>query len=151
EVHSVAHHYPVAPIKQARLSRLLAELPNPRKVVQRVLAELADHDNPSMRRIGVHACRRIGVFQAPGVRAALLRKLSGPDAWVRYDAAWAVKDAGYDGKEVRDSLARLAGDVKLPEDEQRLATRPSDADLAARVRARVALDSLLASGVNRQL
>jgi hypothetical protein len=119
-------------------------LPNPRKVVQRVLAELVDHDNPSLRRIGIHACRRIGVFQAPGLRAALLSKLSDSDAWVRYDAAWAVKDAGYDGKDVRDLLALLAGDAKLPEEEQRLQMRPGDAELAARVYARAALDRLVA-------
>jgi hypothetical protein len=144
EVYGVADQYPVVPIKQARLSRLLAELPNPRKVVQRVLAELVDHDNPSLRRIGIHACRQIGLFQAPGLRSALLSKLSDPVAWVRYDAAWAVKDAGYDGKDVRDLLALLAGDAKLPEDEQRLQMRPSDAELAARVQARAALDCLVA-------
>jgi hypothetical protein len=143
EVYAVADQYPVMPIDVARLSGALAKCPKPEKVVARLLAELVDHENPSLRRIGIHACRKTGFFQAPGLREALLGKLSDPNPWVRYDAAWAIKDGAYDGKDVRESLAVLATDVKLPEDEERLKVNPSNAELAAKVRARAALDSLL--------
>jgi HEAT repeats len=136
---------PVAPFDVARLSHAFAELPDPAKAVPRLIAELFDHRNADLRRIGIHACRRIGRFQSPGLRDALLHKFSDPDPWVRYDAAWAVKDAGYDGKDVRDALLVLAAGAKLPEDEQRLRENPSDARLAGQVQARQALDALLAA------
>jgi hypothetical protein len=145
EVYALADQHGIMPIDMARLSGAFAKLPQREKVVARLLAELVTHDNSSLRRIGIHACRKIGRFQTTGLRDALLCKLSDPNPWVRYDAAWAVKDAGYDGKDVRDALAGLAADVKLPEDEQRLNANPSNGELAARVRARAALDSLLAA------
>lgn len=132
------------PIEEIRLSVALAELPDPEQIVPRVLAELVDHEDMHVRRVGVHACRRIGRFQLPGVREAVLRRLADENAWVRYDAAWTAHDAGYDGPDVRELLDGLAAGIRLPEDEERLRSNPSNADLAARVRARQALDALLA-------
>jgi hypothetical protein len=62
---------------------------------------------------------------------------------VRYDAAWTIWDAGYDGEDIRAALAQLAGETKLPEDEL-LLKKSSNAELSARVEARQALDALLA-------
>src|SRR5437763_983493 len=104
EIYAMADKGTIMPIDTARLSGALAACPHPERVVPRLLAELVNHDSPLIRRIGVHACRKIGRFQFPGLREALLLKLSDPNAWVRYDAAWAVHDAAYDGKDVRDSL-----------------------------------------------
>jgi hypothetical protein len=144
QVYALADRTGIMPIDMARQSGAFAVLPQKEKVVARLLAELVDNDNASLRRIGIHACRKIGHFQVRGLRDALLAKLADPNPWVRYDAAWAVKDAGYDWKDVRDALAVLAADAKLPEDEQRLKENASNAQLAAKVMARVALDVLLA-------
>src|SRR5688572_14036933 len=97
KVKAVADHYPVAPILMARFAAEFGELPRPGAAIPRLLRELVNHPNPSMRRIGIHACRRIARFDAPGLREALLGRLTDPDPWVRYDAAWAIGDAGYDG------------------------------------------------------
>jgi hypothetical protein len=139
-----AEHTPIAGLHLAQLATALSGLPHKDRVVQRVLAELVEHPNPSGRRIGIHACRRIGRFQAVGLREALVRRLADGDPWVRYDAAWAIHDAGYDGPDVREALGVLASGVRLPADETRLRASPSDAVLAGRVRARQALDALLA-------
>jgi hypothetical protein len=143
---ALAEQFPVMPIEEIRLSVALAELPNPDQVVPRLLAELVDHEDMHVRRVGIHACRRIGRFQLPGVREAVLRRLADENAWVRYDAAWTAHDAGYDGPDVREALGSLASGVRLPKDEERLRDNPSDSDLAARVRAQQALDALLAGG-----
>src|SRR4029453_7758970 len=97
-----------------------------------------------VRRVGIHACRRIGLFQLPGLREAILRRLADENAWGRDGAAGAAHEAGYDGPDVRELLGGLASGVHLAEDEERLRANPSDSDLAARVRARQALDALLA-------
>ena len=143
-VFAVADLHLVQGIDLARLSTALSELSGRDRVVARALAELVGHANPSRRRLGIHACRKIRRFEAPGLREALLGRLADEDPWVRYDAAWAVHEAGYDGKDVRDALGVLAQGVDLPDDRRRLAANPSNADLAARVRARDALDALLA-------
>lgn len=107
-----------------------------------VLAELVEHANPSGRRIGIHACPRAKQFQAAGLREALLRRLADPDPWVRYDAAWTVREAGYDGLDIREALGVLAAGVTLSDDLQRLKADSHNAVLAARVRAKEALDAL---------
>src|SRR5262245_39173043 len=149
KVKAVADPYPVAPILMARFATEFSELPRPGAAIPRLLRELVHHPNASMRRIGISACRRIARFDAPGLREALLGRLSDTDPWVRYDAAWGIGDAGYDGPDVRAALATLAGNTRLPRDYERSRANPSDAELAGRVRARQALDALLATGVGR--
>lgn len=149
QTYALAGQFPVMPIEEIRLSVAFAELPNPEQVVPRLLTELVDHDDMHVRRVGIHACRRIGLFQASGLREAIMRRLSDSNHWVQYDAVWTVQDAGYDGPDVREFLGRLASGVQLPEDEQRLKENPSNAQLAAKVRARVALDSLLAANAQQ--
>src|SRR5262245_41699585 len=68
---ALADQFPVMPIEEIQLSVALAELPNPEQVVPRLLAELVDHEDMRVRRVGIHACRRIGRFQLPGVREAI--------------------------------------------------------------------------------
>jgi hypothetical protein len=143
KTYALADQFPIMPIEEIRLSVAFAELPNPQQVVRRLLADLVDHDDMHVRRVGINACRRIGLFQIPGLRDAIVRRLSDPAHWVQYDAVWTVQAAGYDGPDVRRLLGRLAAGVHLPEDEERLKAGPSNAELAARVRARVALDKLL--------
>ncbi len=141
---ALAGQFPVMPVEEVRLSVAFAELPEPEQVVPRLLAELIDHDDMHPRRVGIHACRRIGLFQFPGLRDAIIRRLADDNAWVRYDAVWTVKDARYDGPDVRRLLGGLASGVHLSEDEERLRANPSNSELAARVLAWSTLDSLQA-------
>ncbi len=145
QTYALAEQFPIMPVEEIRLSVAFAKLPKPKQVVLRLLTELFDHDNMHVRRVAINACRRIRLFEIPGLREAIIRKLRDPNHWVQYDAVWTVQDAGYDGPDVRKCLRALAAGVKLPKDEERLKTGPSNAELAARVRARVALDTLLAA------
>ena len=138
----MGNSFPIMPIEEALLSAKFAELPDQPKVVDRLIRELFDHENMHVRRIAIGACHRSQYFEAPGLRDALLRRLSDEEAWVRYDAAWAIGDAGYDDDETRSALKAAAGDAKLPEDEARLAENPSDADRSAKVRALKSLNKI---------
>jgi hypothetical protein len=133
----------ILPIQLAQLAAAFSELPNPRDVVANLLSRLFDHDSFHVRRVAVQACRRAKVFDVPGLRAALIEKLVDPSGWVRYDAAWAIREAGYDGADVRSALAKLADGITLPEEESN-SKNASDAEWRARVEARKALDRLLA-------
>jgi hypothetical protein len=87
--YALAKKFPVMPVEEIRLSVALAELPNPEQVVPRLLTDLVDHVDMHARRVGIHACRRIRLFQFPGLREAIVRRLSDSNGWVRYDAVWA--------------------------------------------------------------
>ncbi|MEC5126833.1 HEAT repeat domain-containing protein [Verrucomicrobiales bacterium BCK34] len=139
---ALGNSFPIMPIDEIRLSVEFAELPNQSKVIGRLIRELFDHDNMHVRRIAVNACRRSKHFDEPGLRDALLLRLSDEEAWVRYDAAWAIGDAGYDDDEIRSALKAAAGDLTLPEDEERRAKNPSNADLSAKERALEVLNKL---------
>jgi len=130
------------PIDEIRLSVEFTELPNQPKVINRLISELFDYDNMHVRRIAVNACRRSEHFDEPGLREALLQRLSDGEGWVRYDAAWAIGDAGYDDVEIRSGLKVAAGNTNLPEDAELLSENPSDADLSARVRAQEVLNKI---------
>ena len=132
------------PIQMARLATEFAKLPDPAAVVPLVLASLLAHPSADVRRVGLGACRRMGAFAAPGLKGAAIEKLADPDGWVRYDAVWLIRDAGYDGPDVREALGRAGRGVTLPKDAARAEKEPSNADLRARVDARQLLDALLA-------
>lgn len=135
-----AEHKPIAGMHLMQLANALAELPQKDRVTQRILLELVEHANASGRRIGIHACRLIERFQVEGLRESLIRRLADVDPWVHYDAAWAIKEAQYDGPDVREALRVLASGVSLSMDKKRLDTNSSNAELAARVQAKEALD-----------
>ncbi len=120
-----------------------AELTASQEDAERLVADLFDHDNPQVRRIGLNAIRRSQRFTGPSLLPALLRRLADPEAWLRHDAVWVVQEAELDGAELRASLRRLAGGVQLPHDAVRARANPADAPLHAQVRARQALDTLI--------
>lgn len=120
-----------------------AELVAKEDVAGRIVAELFDHEHPQVRRIAVNAIRRTGRYDVPGLKPALLRRLTDPEPWLRHDAVWVVQDAAMDGGMVRAELRRLAGKVQLPQDAVRAKANPADGLLHAQVRARQALDALL--------
>lgn len=144
----LGNSFPIMPIDEIRLSVAFAKLPDQEEVVSRLIRELFSHENMHVRRIAINACRRSGAFGVSGLKEALAEKLSDPEAWVRYDAAWAIEDAQFDSPEIRKKLTMLAANIKLPEDELSKEKNPSNADLQARVQARKTLDTIIKNGTN---
>ena len=130
-------------VEEVSLAGQLAEMIDSPDAAQRVLADLADHANPQIRRITINAIRRSHQLGAPGLPAVLLRRMADAEPLLRHDAVGIVLDNKMDGAELRAALRRLAGKVQLPRDADRARANPSDAGLAAQVRARLALDKLL--------
>jgi len=83
----------IMPIDEIRLSAAFAALPEQERVVGRLISELFNHHNMHVRRIGVNAARRSQAFRTAGLKEALTARLSDPEAWVQYDAAWAIAEA----------------------------------------------------------
>lgn len=127
-----------------------SELMASQEDVERLVADLFDHENPQVRRIGLNAIRRARQFGGPALLPALLRRLSDPEPWLRHDAVWVVQEGGLDGAELRAALRRLAGSVQLPHDAVRARANPTDAPLHAQVRARQALDTLIIKSAAEQ-
>jgi hypothetical protein len=133
----------IMPIDEIRLSAALAALPDQDKVVTRLISELFNHHNMHVRRIGVNAARRSKAFHTWGLKEALTARLSDPEAWVQYDAAWAIAEAGFDSPEIRERLAGIAGNVTIPEGEARVRADLGNSKLQAQLRAKKTLDSIL--------
>lgn len=140
---TLSHSKGLQPIQMARLATEFGKLPNPEAVVPLVLDQLFGHKSADVRRVGIGACGRMKAFAVPGLQEALVKKLSDKDAWVRFDAVGAIRQAGYDGPAVRKALGKLANGV-LPEDEVRAGRETSNAELRARVDAKKLLDALVA-------
>ena len=134
----------VSAVEEIALAGQLAEQLEKPGMVERVVADLFDHDNSHVRRIALNAVRRAHGYLQTDISLALLRKLRDPEPWLRHDAAWILHEAGLDSPHIRAALRQLAGPVMLPYDQARARANPSDAMLHAQVRARQALDVLLA-------
>jgi hypothetical protein len=131
----------ILPIEELRLVSAFVELPDPHRVVDRLVRELFNNDNMHVRRIAVSACRRAKAFDVQGLEEALTEKLSDPEPWVRYDAVWAIQEAGYDSPKIRSRVAMMAEGFTSG-DEEYLRKHPGDAVVQARVRAQKLLASL---------
>lgn len=133
----------IMPIDEIRMAHAFSSLPDTGQVVHRLVRELFDHENMHVRRIAVNATRHCKLFQAEGLQEALTRKLEDAEAWVRYDAAWAIQEAGYDSEDIRRLLAVEAARCS-PTDDAMLSSNRGDSSLQARVKARVVLEKLAA-------
>lgn len=140
--------FPIMPVDEIRLAVAFAELPNIDQVVERLVTELYDHPNMHVRRIAVNACRRAQAFTVPSLKAALTDKLSDSEAWVVYDAAWAIHSAGYDSPEIRHLLSNIAGVKPLAELQALVAGELGNAHWQAQARARVTLNALIDSNLS---
>jgi hypothetical protein len=141
----LGNSFPIMPIEEIRLAVAFAELPNQEVVVSRLLHEIFHHENMHVRRIAVNACRRSNHFQVSGLKEALTTKLSDPEAWVCYDAAWAIFDAQFDSPEIRESLNKLADGISLSDGKALLQSNLGDAELQAKVKAKEVLTAILAN------
>ncbi|PSB56099.1 hypothetical protein [Chamaesiphon polymorphus] len=139
----LGNSFPVMPIEEIRLSVAFAELPDLHNVISRLVQELFEHENMHVRRIAINACRRAQTFDVQGLKEGLTNKLNDPEAWVRYDAAWAIHEAKYDNPLIRELLILNAGNVKLPDDENRVRENPGNSALQAQVKARKTLNALM--------
>ncbi|WP_231586370.1 hypothetical protein [Cupriavidus basilensis] len=134
----------ISPVDEIALAGQLAEQLDKPGMVERLVADLFDHENAHVRRIALNAVRRAHGYRQADITLALLRKLGDPDPWLRHDAAWILHESGLDSPHIRAALRQLAGPVMLPYDLERSRANPGDALLHAQVRARQALDVLLA-------
>lgn len=134
----------ISAVDEIALAGQLAEMIDKPGMVERLVADLFDHGNGHVRRIALNAVRRAHGYRQADLRQALLRKLRDPEPWLRHDAAWVLHESKMDSPEIRAMLRQLAGPVQLPYDLTRARANPSDALLQAQVRARQALDELLA-------
>ncbi|MDX2014774.1 MAG: HEAT repeat domain-containing protein [Myxococcaceae bacterium] len=132
----------IMPVEEIRLEVKLSELPGVGRRIKRLLA-WTEHENFHVRRVGYHVIRRAKLFRSAGVTEALLRGLSDAEGWVRYDAAWALKERGLAEPAVLAALKRLAGKQKPVSDDD-LSLDIDDDVLMARVQAANALTHLKA-------
>jgi len=130
-------------VEEISLAGQFAELVESQEEADRIIADLVDHVNPQVRRIGLAAIRRTRRFGGRMLMPALLRRLADVEGWLRHDAVWIVQEGALDGAELRAALRRVAGNVRLPQDAVRARANPADGPLHAAVRARQALDVLI--------
>lgn len=131
----------IMPIEEMQLASSFVELPNRVEVVTRLVRELFDNENMHVRRIAINACRRAKTFDVAGLENALTERMNDPEPWVRYDAIWAIQEAGYDSPEIRSRLAAIAENFS-PDDEAHVRRSPGDAIVQTRVRAQRLLAAL---------
>lgn len=135
----------IMPVEEIRLAHQFSCLPNQERVVSRLVAELFSHSNMHVRRIAVSASRRSRAFGTPGLIDAITERLSDPEPWVQYDAAWAIGEARYNTTEIKRRLSAIAANYS-PSDDERVSNNPGDAAAQSRVKARAVLDDLMAIG-----
>ncbi len=133
------------PIDMIQLSVAFSELPKQEKVIARLINELFEHPNMIVRRIAISACRHSQMFDVPGLKEALTDKLSDPEAWVRYDTAWTIREAKYDSPVIRQKLERNANGINLQSAKKQIEEQPGRADLQARIQAQETLNVLIAN------
>lgn len=131
-------------VEEISLAGQFAEMIDSQETADRVIADLVDHANPQVRRIGLAAIRRSHRFGGQMLMPALLRRMVDAEGWLRHDAVWIAQEANMDGAELRAALRRVAGNVRLPNDAVRARANPADGPLHAAVRARQYLDVLIA-------
>lgn len=129
--------------EEISLAGQFSELVASQEDADRVIADLFEHENAHVRRIGLSVIRRTRRFGGRMLMPALLRRLGDVEGWLRHDAVWIVQEGGLDGAELRAALRRVAGKVQLPADAVRAKANPADGALHAAVRARQALDVLI--------
>ena len=131
-------------VEEISLAGQFAELIESQEEADQVIADLFEHENAHVRRIGLAAIRRTRRYGGRLLQPALLRRMIDTEGWIRHDAVWIVQEADMDGAEVRASLRRIAANVRLPQDAVRAKQNPADGMLHAAVRARQYLDVLIA-------
>lgn len=129
--------------EEISLAGQFAEMITSQEEGDRIIADLVDHENPQVRRIGLAAIRRSHRFGGQTLMQALLRRLADVEGWLRHDAVWIAQEGQLDSAELRAALRRVAGNVRLPQDAVRARDNPADGPLHAAVRARHVLDALI--------
>jgi HEAT repeat protein len=132
----------VMPIDEIRLGNAFAELPKPEEVARKLILTLFQHDNFHVRRVAVQAWRRIAIQNVNGLRDDLLQALKDPEDWVKYDAAWAIREIGYQDKETLNLLSVVADGAIYPDDEEELKSELSNSKNLARLKAAQAIFEL---------
>ncbi|MBL8922446.1 MAG: HEAT repeat domain-containing protein [Myxococcaceae bacterium] len=134
----------IMPVEEIRLSSELAAHPDATRSLPRILS-WTTHQNFHVRRVAITTLRKMRAYGATGVLEALVRALGDAEGWVRYDAAWALRDRGGAEPEVIAALERLARGVPVPTEQEEAQLDIDDEVLMARVEAARALASLRAA------
>lgn len=95
--------------EEISLAGQFAEMITSQEEVDRIIADLVDHENPQVRRIGLAAIRRSHRFGGQTLMQALLRRLADVEGWLRHDAVWIAQEGQLDSAELRAALRRVAG------------------------------------------
>jgi HEAT repeat protein len=93
----------VFPIEIFSLSRRIADLKS-RERAYRIIHQFHEHENFYVRRAVVIAIRFIGPEAAERCLHLLLRSTNDSEAWVRYDALWALGEAGIRDERIHSAL-----------------------------------------------
>jgi len=100
----------IAPLDAARLASILAAVIDDALTPE--LLRLLACANPVARRVTLNAVRRAPRFATDGLVIAVTERLFDSDARVRLEAVQVLATIGGSRSEVRDALARLAGEAE---------------------------------------
>ncbi len=127
------------PIDLFDLSWEFAELPHQELVVPKLISNMFKHKSVDVRRIALHACLRSQAYDVAGLKEAVAESLKDPHPWVRYDAAWVVKESKYSSPEIIENLNAIISKMLKEEADRRQKISASDAEASAVQRAYDAL------------
>jgi hypothetical protein len=123
------------PIDIFSVSRMIADTQDP-AFCQSLIKKYGHHSNAFVRRCMLVAIRFIGGDFPSTVSGYISRSLSDENAWVRYDAAWVIKDFGSKDRNDFNLLRSMAGKfLAMKPDELDKAEVEGSDDYAARMAA----------------
>ncbi len=125
----------IMPIDLFDIANEMSELKNQDLVVRRLISEGIGHESAQVRRIAIHACLRSKRYTVPGLKEAIAERLRDKNAWVRYDAAWLVKDAKYFSSAIVASLESMTKDISYEQAKSRQSKNPGDFDASSALQA----------------
>ena len=99
----------VFPIKIISLSRKIADLES-RESAYRIIKQYECHPNFYVRRAALTAIRFMGEEAAKQFLDTLLQRTSDSEAWVRYDAAWALGETKIKDDRIPIALRSVANE-----------------------------------------
>ena len=124
----------VFPFEIFSLSRKIADLKS-RESAYRLIRQFHGHQNFYVRRAVVIAIRFIGREAATECLDLLLSSAKEGEAWVRYDAFWALGEAEIEDERIREVLLRHSVEYVEWPLERLEGVKPTEAEEHAKIRA----------------
>jgi hypothetical protein len=143
----------IMPIQMFQLANKFVEHVNSNETIAALTNEkYIHHSSAFVRRVVIIVLRRKALFDNPKVVELVYQKLSDPEAWVAYDAAWFFKEAKVDQEKIKTKLTELAADkINLNEVELKKLSDEflSDSKVRLQIEATEALRSNIINSVQR--